>query len=496
MLQAFGLSFTPDPRVGPLFEYIDVSLNRGDKTALVGRNGAGKSVLMSMLAGRLAPSAGRIALAHGARVGYLPQDFGAGFDGSLENLLNREDANMPPHQVARSMHRLGLSPTLLGQSYETLSLGEKMRGALAALLASEPDLLLLDEPTNHLDLPTRLWLESFLRECPEGVLIACHDRAVINAVARHVLELDRGVLTEYTGGFDEMVSAKRLRFEQERGAWVRHKQEDRRLRIAAEEAYQKASQVTLKPRRRTYDPKQDSFYAHKQAKMDQRAKAILSRVTRAREDAPDKPFVADDVKLVFPSDPMRSHDVLVVRGLSKSYGRRVLFEGLNLTAERGSRIGVVGPNGYGKTTLFRILAGEEAADGGEVIWSNGTRVAVLSQGRDALDETLPAVRALGALDSDALQFARTALARLGLRGELVERPVGVLSVGERTKVEIVRMMLTGANVLFLDEPTNHLDLASIEALEGALTEFPGAILFTSHDRTFVDRLATEVIALG
>ena len=496
MLQAFDLSFSPDPRVGSLFDHVDVSLNPGDKVALVGRNGAGKSLLLRILAGRLNPSTGRVVLTRGLSLAYLPQDFDFGFHGVLGELLARDCPDASPHATAKAIHRLGLSPATQGQVYSTLSLGEKMRGALAALLATEPDFLLLDEPTNHLDALTKEWLERFLRESSEGVLIACHDRSVINAIADRVLELDRGTMAEYAGGFDDMVAAKRKRDALQQETWERHRDEDRRLRISAEAASQRAAKMTRKPTTRTYDPKSKAFYAGKEARMDKRAKAIRSRVQKGREAAPDKPIVQDSLALEFPCRPMRSPEALTARGLGKRFGARVLFERLNLTLNRGSRVAVVGPNGCGKNTLFRILMREEAADTGEIHWAPGVQIAVLSQERDALEMTQPAIKALAPGDAAAAQFARTALAGLGLRGDMAERPVGVLSVGERTKVEIVAMLLSGANVLLLDEPTNHLDLASVEALELALAEFPGSILFTSHDREFVRRLATDVVVLG
>lgn len=496
MLQAFGLSVSPDPRVGPIFQDVDLSLSEGGKVALVGRNGAGKSLLLRVLAGRLRPDAGRVVLRTGDRVGYLPQDFDHGFEGSLAELLEREAPDAPAYVVARTLHRLGLDPARLDQRYSTLSLGERMRGALAALLAAEPTILLLDEPTNHLDVETKEWLERFLRDCHESVLLVSHDRAVINTIVDEVWELERGGLTPYTGDYDDLVEAKRLGHARQKEAWERHRSEDRRLRIAAEEAAQLAAKMTKRPTGRTYDPKQKSFYAGKQARLDGRAKAMLSRVEHAREDAPDKPFEADGLSLRFPARPLRSGEALAVRRLRKAYDGRELFEGLNFTVDPGDRLAVVGPNGAGKTTLFRILLGEETSDTGEIVWAPDARLSTLSQARQRLPLDLPAIRALSPRDAKAEQFARTALAGLGVRSDAAGRPLGVMSVGERTKVELVAMLLSEANVLLLDEPTNHLDLPSIEALELALRDFPGAILFISHDREFVERLATERLELG
>lgn len=490
MLQAFDLSVSVDPRVGPIFESVTLAVAPGEKVALVGPNGAGKSLLLRVLAGLIEPAHGRV-VASGL-VGYLPQDFDLEFEGTLRELLEREAPDVPEYVVARTLHRLKLPDEKLDQTYATLSLGERMRGAVAALLAQEPDILLLDEPTNHLDAEAREWLEDFLRRCPEGVLFACHDRAVVDAVAERVLELERGQLTAYAGNLSDMKREKAQREARQRETYEKQKQEDRRLRVAMEEQYQKAAKISNRPTQRTYDPRQKAYWAGVQARMDKRASAIRSRVEHARESSVEKPFEAETVKLEFPARPLRSAEALRVRGLRKAFGKRVLFEALSLTLDRGSRVAILGPNGAGKTTLFRILLGEETPDAGEVVWASDAKVAVLSQARDALELSLPAHRAIKG-DPD---FVRTALARLGLRGDVATRPVGVLSVGERTKAEIVAMLATGANVLVLDEPTNHLDLGSLEALESALAEFPGAVLFTSHDRAFVERVATEVVHLG
>ncbi len=348
MLQAFGLSYSPDPRVGELFDKVDLSLDYGDKVALVGRNGVGKSLLMRILAGQLRPNSGQVVCTHGIQLAYLPQDFDHGFEGSLADLLSREAPNAAPHAIARSLHRLGLAPAHRQQRYSTLSVGERMRGALAALLASEPDVLLLDEPTNHLDVQAKQWLERFLHECPEAVLLVCHDRVVINNVAQRVLELEKGGLSEYAGGFDDMVDAKRQRGERQQREWTRYREEDRRLGVAAEEASQRAAKVSAKPRGRTYDPFSKPFYAAKEARMDKRAKAILQRVERGREDAPDKPFESRKLLLEFPCKPLRSLQALSARQLRKSHGERMLFDGLNVTLERGSRVAVVGSNGAGR----------------------------------------------------------------------------------------------------------------------------------------------------
>lgn len=487
MLQGFNLSLTVDPRVGPLFTNIDISVGDGEKVALVGRNGVGKTRLLRILAGLDQPTSGRVVLSNGAVIAYLPQDFDHGFEGTLVDLFD-----VPYHALAKASSQIGLDTDLLHEPYQQLSLGERMRGTIAGLLATEPTILLLDEPTNHLDSEAKAWLTGFLKDCRESVLLVCHDRAILNQVPEKVVELTRTGLNVYAGNYSAMLEQKQTTEARQQREWEEHRAETRRLKNVAETIKQRAVKTGKKPPGNNYSAAAKPFYEAKKARVEKQSKAVLARVEREIKDGPEKPHAGDALKIEFPTKPLRSAIPLHVRGLAKGFGDRTLFEELDITLESRARLAIVGPNGSGKTTLLRVLTGDMEPDAGVVEWSSDVAIATLSQARTAVPMDEPAGQAVGG----DLQLARTLLACLGMRGEIGGRLVQKLSVGERTKVEIALMIMRGANVLILDEPTNHLDIPSLVALEDALIDFPGVVIFVSHDPEFVDRLATDILTLG
>ncbi len=497
MLQAFQLSYEHNPLFGPLFTGLNLSVSDGEVVALLGPNGCGKSTLLRILAGELKPMTGRVVASRGGSVAYLPQDFDFSFEGTLRDLLDSSPAvSSDPGLPHRLAHQLGLAERLFEQPYATLSLGERMRAAMVMLLSDDPDVLLLDEPTNHLDSEARLVLESYLKRSRKGVLMVCHDRAMLDAVADRTLVFENGALREYAGGYSAMRAARDNEYARAMADWEREGQEVRRLKNAAEKTLQRAAGVAKRPTKGAYDPKHKAFYAGKAAAIDRRAKAVRSRVERLNQERTSKPFRADTPALAFPTRPLRTGFALTARLLSKGYGERRLFDALSFSLSPGERLAVLGPNGSGKTTLFRIVLREEDADAGVCELAPGVQIGYLSQARMALDLAATVLESLGAMDAAEQRFARTLLGRLGIAGDEVFKRVGQLSVGERTKVELVRVLLSRANLLILDEPTNHLDVESLEALEEALEEFPGCVLFTSHDRMFVQKMAHSVIRLA
>ncbi len=509
----------------------------GEKVALVGPNGSGKTTLLRILAEAGAGAAGAnagasasgaVALRRGATVGYLPQrpeppphktlrqwvmeafapierierelekvheGLATARGEALERLLARQ-AELQ-HELERRggwdatrraeavLMGLGFRPEDLEKEARLLSGGEKARGALARLLCEEPDLLLLDEPTNHLDLEMLEWLEGWLRAAREAAIIASHDRYFLDRVVTKVFAIERGRTIEYGGNYTAYAA--------ERDA--------RAIRAAKERAQHEA-----------FVEKERAFIRRFRA--GQRAREAAGRekklarlIAEFEVQAAAGPVPAGGVRgaggggraVAFSFGEVRrsGDEVLRAKGLAHAFGGRTLFQGLDLALRRGDRVGIVGPNGSGKTTLLRILAGEVAPARGEVRIGAGVEIGYYRQEGEDLDPERTALEeAHGAAPREDLERVRAALGRFGLSDDEQLKKVGALSGGERARVVLARLFLRRPNLLLLDEPTNHLDLPAREALEAALGEFSGTILAVSHDRYFLDRIATKILAFG
>ena len=491
---------------------ISLSFIPGAKIGVLGPNGAGKSTLLRIMAGTEETSSGDAKLAPGATVGYLSQepeldeakDVRGNVEdglGELRDLLKRfEDLSMKfaepmsdeemaelleeqgrvQDQIEKAdawdmdrrldvaMDALRLPP---GDADVTkLSGGERRRVALCRLLLSAPDLLLLDEPTNHLDAESVAWLERFLHDYPGCVIAVTHDRYFLDNVAGWILELDRGHGIPFEGNYSSWLEQKRERMEME------SKQADARTRALAREG-EWASQSP---------------------------KARMAK-NKARLSAYEKLLGADQqerertAEIWIPPGPRLGGGVIEARGLMKAYGDRVLMEDVNFSLPAGGIVGVVGPNGAGKTTLFRMIVGQEKPDKGELRMGDTVKLAYVDQSRDALPADQPVWSAI----SDAQEVvhlgkvvvnARSYAARFGFAGDIQQRKVGLMSGGERNRIHLARLVKSGANVLLLDEPTNDLDVNTIRALEDALEGFAGCAVIITHDRWFLDRVATHILA--
>ena len=499
-----------------LLEHVTWQVGDRDRVGLCGPNGAGKTTLLKMLAGLDEPDTGVIQKPNALTLGYLPQD-GLSHSGrtvvaeaslalkplldlktemhDLEEKLGDPALSEADHQtilarysevqdrfrlsdgyqielkVATVLRGLGFEPELQDQLTDHLSGGWQMRLALAKLLLSAPDLLLLDEPTNHLDLDARNWLEEYLVAYPHSVILVSHDRYFLDAVVTHIADLTLRKITEYHTNYTKYLEARDAALERLREAKRRQDEEIQRV----EEFINRFR-----------------YQATKAAQVQSRIK-MLEKVERL-EVPPER----KRIHFQFPSAPKSGRMVLELKGARKTYGDKVVLANVDLHIERGDRIALVGPNGAGKSTLMRLLSGEEAPDRGAR--ADGHQVVMQYFAQDEatrLDPTLTVYETLSAGSPHTMvPMIRNILGGFLFSGDDVYKKAAVLSGGERTRLAVARMLLRPSNTLLLDEPTNHLDIDSKEVLLDALADYGGTLIFVSHDRYFVEKLATKIIDVG
>jgi len=493
--------FPPDRTV---LKDVSLSFYPGAKIGVLGYNGAGKSTVLKIMAGREKEYRGDAELAEGATVGLLEQEpeldeskdvKGNVEDGvagtkalldrfnelaanysdetadefaSLQAKIDAADAWNLDTQLEYAMDALRLPPA--DADVSKLSGGERRRVALCRLLLSRPDLLLLDEPTNHLDAESVAWLERHLAEYEGAVVAVTHDRYFLDNVAGWILELDRGRGLPYEGNYSSWLEQKQARLSQE------EKQEKARQRTIASEL----EWVRENPKGRR-----------------KKAKARLANYEALV--AQESEVKLDQVQIHIPAGPRLGDVVVEADGLSKGFGDRLLIEDLSFSLPRGGIVGVIGPNGAGKTTLFRMITGEEKPDAGELRVGETVDLAYVDQSRDALDPDKTVWEEISGGD-DEIEVgeqkvnSRKYVSSFNFKGSDQQKKVGDLSGGERNRVHLAKLLRRGGNLLLLDEPTNDLDVDTLRALEEALLSFGGCAVVISHDRWFLDRVATHVLA--
>ena len=484
LLNIYGLGFR-FPATDDLFRNVSFEVNPQDKIGLVGRNGAGKTSLMRILSGKLEPTEGKIVRRSGLQVELVEQSAPAPEGTSLLDFVLSAQAEIEA-KARQVLGGLGFSSQETKLPLSRLSSGQRARAALARGLLSGAHVLLLDEPTNHLDVEAREWLEEFVSGATAACIVVSHDRAFLNGFARRILEIDRLRVRQFAGNYDAYRSRRSLLDRQE---WESYEAQQKRIAAAgraSENRAQLARNVAKAPAgvRSSRD-----FYARKASKVARTARLIRERVSHEPEVA--KPWEEAPIpELDFPMVPRSGDIALSVDRLAKSYGSKHLFSDLTFHLARGERVALAGPNGSGKTTLLRILLGLELADAGRYQFGANVRAGYYAQEGENLD---PAQTPLEICGGHVL--ARTLLACLKLPRDRVVQPVACLSAGERAKVALTRLLVSGANLLLLDEPTNHLEIEAQEAVEQTLAQYPGTVLLVSHDRRFLAAIVSRTIRL-
>jgi ATP-binding cassette subfamily F protein 3 len=514
MIQLAALSKSFGDRV--LLDTVSWQIDDRERVGLSGPNGAGKTTLLKMLAGLEEPDGGLVVKPSGLTIGYLPQDglhhsgrtlieeAGQAFKSlldmraeiaALETRLGDDSVDEGGHadmlsryselqerfrrsdgfsidlRIHTVLRGLGFSKVDMEQPTETFSGGWQMRIALAKLLLGRPGLLLLDEPTNHLDLDARNWLEEYLTEYPHAVILVSHDRYFLDAVVTRITDIGLRTLTDYHGNYSTFLTTREERMER-----LRQQKRDQDDEIARMDAFINRFRY------------QATKAAQVQSRIKMREKIVPIEIPPERKR----------VHFSFPACAKSGRTVLDLQGVFKAYGSKQVFDGINVHIERGDRIALIGPNGVGKSTMMRMLSGVEAPDRGARVEGHQVVMQYFAQDEATrLDPTLTVHQTLaGDAPMHMVPHIRNILGGFLFSGDDIDKPVRVLSGGERTRLAVARMLLRPSNTLLLDEPTNHLDLDSKDVLLDALEDFGGTLIFVSHDRYFVDKLATKVIEIG
>ncbi len=514
MIQLSELSKSFGERV--LLDRVTWQISPRERVGLCGPNGAGKTTLLKMLAGMDEPDSGLIIKPNGLTVGYLPQD-GLSHTGhtlldeaatafqplldmkaemhTLEERLADEAVPASEHEqmliryaelqdafrqqdgynidlrIATVLRGLGFSQDDLQRPTDVFSGGWQMRIALAKLLLGRPGLLLLDEPTNHLDLDARNWLEEYLADYPNAVILVSHDRYFLDAVTTRITDINLRTLTDYTGNYSDYMRERDARLDLLRQRKKEQDDEVARMKMFIDRFRYQAT----------------------------KAAQVQSRIKMMEKIVPiEVPPERKRVHFTFPTAPKSGRMVLELKDVRKAYDGRAIFKGTNLLIERGDRVALVGPNGTGKSTLMRMLSGVESPDSGTR--TEGHQIVSQYFAQDEATKLDPALTVYETLSEGSpvqmVPMIRTILGGFLFGGDDVYKKVGVLSGGERTRLAVARMLLRPANTLLLDEPTNHLDMDSKDVLLDALMDFGGTLILVSHDRYFIDRLATKIIEIG
>lgn len=494
-----------------IFNEIGLQVNPGDRIGLVGRNGSGKTTLLRIIKGEISPESGEVRIAKKSRIGYLPQDVHEAVSGlllqsvlesipgraDLENRLkeaehalktnpdkqnqaklgekiatihqeiNRLDLEFPRHEAEKILLGLGFETADFNRPVSSLSGGWKMRAALATLLYQRPDLLLLDEPTNHLDVPSVRWLVEFLQNFKGAMILISHDREFLNKQINGIVSFEIEGMRSYKGNYDFYLKARE---EEVKSLEARAKNQEQKIRDAKRFIERFRSKATK------------ARQAQSKLKLVQKMELIE---TFQKEKI---------IYFSFPEVARSGKEVVFIEGLSKRFGENILYDDLNLRALRGERIAIIGPNGCGKTTLLKIVAGELEADGGKIALGHKVSIAYFAQhhsdllnpGKTVVEEVYQAV------PNASIGFIRTVCGAFLFSGNDVDKTIRVLSGGERARVSLAKLLVNPGNFMLMDEPTNHLDIESSERLIDALKGYNGTLLFVSHNQSFVNRLATKI----
>ncbi|MBN1906685.1 MAG: ATP-binding cassette domain-containing protein [Deltaproteobacteria bacterium] len=490
---------------------LSLQVEKGDRIGLIGPNGSGKTSLLRVISGEMHPDSGEVVLTGGSRFGYLSQDVDERLSGpllqsiidsipgrktireeirSIEGLINSNQGSpeqvtlasrltelhnemtliesmYPSHKAEKILSGLGFSKQGFNDPVSHLSGGWRMRASLASLLFQAPDLLLLDEPTNHLDLPSVMWLEQFLREFKGAIILVCHDREFLNRQIDRIISFEPEGIRSYRGNYEQYLVLR----------------EDENSRL---EAMSRNQEQKVKDAKKFIERFKTKATKARQA---QSKIKLLKKIEIVSTHKNQK-----TIRFSFPEVAQSGRQVLTIRTLSKAFGEKRLYKDIDLNVFKGERIGLIGPNGYGKTTLLRMIANEIPADTGTIVQGHNVEMSYYAQHHSEMLDPRKSIleEVYQVVPHESTSFVRGVCGAFLFSGEDVDKPVKVLSGGEKARVALAKILIKPGNLLVMDEPTNHLDLVSSEILIDALEKYSGTLLFVSHNQSFINRLATKI----
>jgi ATP-binding cassette subfamily F protein 3 len=523
-IKGTGISFEYGGETEPLLTDVSFEINKDNKIGLVGRNGCGKTTLLKIMTGEYKPVKGKLYLKSRIKIGFLPQETiineevkGTDFLwqsrpdlylykkklDQIENLNNSEDLDifskfedsggyLFENTFEKTLSKFEFNENILERTISSLSGGEKTKMSLCQIVLKEPDILLLDEPTNHLDLATLSWLENYLRKLHIPFVVISHDRTFLDNCVSCIWELDSGALKTYAFNYSFYKYEKETEYKRNLHLFENQQKKIKQLKKTAIDRKKWADTHQPKTGKNGYAPVYESITNHAR-KAAKRAKNIDKRIEMMVEkEEAKKPILERKSIITFNSEGIKNKNILAIEDLKKSFENIVVFENLHLKVPNGTRLAVVGKNGSGKSTFFKIITGKISSDDGSYLWAPQTKIGYYSQEHETLNQDNTILDEV--LQGKCLEQtnARIILGRLNICKDKVYQEIKSLSIGERSKVALAKIIVSESNVLVLDEPVNHLEILAREALEEALLAFTGTILFVSHDRYFQEKIATDV----
>lgn len=478
---------------------IDFDINEGERIGIVGNNGAGKTTLANILFGSLTKDGGNIiGYRDNLKIGYMLQSasYTMNIFGSQSN---DEYSEQTPRDFFKYTSNLGLKKVQAWDSdrLKGLSGGEKTKLVLAEIWDTKPNLLILDEPTNHMDFQGVEWLLNELSRFDGTILIISHDRYFLDKAVTRIVEIEDGTLHEYPGNYSFYREEKDRRFKSQLNQYLNEKKYRENIEEQIDNLSNWASKAHRESRKKGLSTGNKmgakEYYRAKAKKMDKQVKSKVKKLEKLIVEGVKKPKEEQVIKFSFNQASLRGNNIIEGRDVGKSFESRTLFKKSSFYVKRGERVGLIGPNGCGKTTLVKIILGEESISSGEIWVSKTLKTAYLSQSMDDLNEDENVLSALDSTEGAARTHAQTLLSNMGFDEDIVNKKVKALSLGERTRIKIAKLILQDNDVLILDEPTNHLDLHSRESLEKTLQDYNGTILLISHDRYMLEKICDKLL---